>query len=164
MGEVRELRGGTAAGECARCGTPVDAQYFDVSTISPKLAPGRSLVLARFELPPQYCGVLEYFSQFTDAYGESPRNVETPNVRWTLRVNQRPLYPYLDLGHIVNPWGFGCYPVRLRLDEHATLELVARFVKPDRPGQEVNTVGGRIVGRYWYDTAFAHAPAGSRSV
>lgn len=150
--------GGVEAAPCVHCGMPLDARPFDASSVQPAPAEGQALVLARFELPPQYCGLLEYFAQFTDQHGASPANVLTHGVRWTLRVNQRPLEPYRDLDHVVNPWGFGCYPVRLRLDDAATLELVVRGVPVD-PGlapapPKVKLVGGRIVGRFWYDAEF----------
>ena len=105
---------------------PLDAQYFDDSSITWAPEPGRAVVLARFDLPPQYCGVLLYFAQFTDQYGRDPACAATPGLLWTLQVNQRPLYPYLDLEHIVNPWGYGSYQVGLRLDDSARLELVVR--------------------------------------
>src|SRR5882757_7608348 len=102
---------------CAKCSMPVDAKYFDKSAIAEPPLPGRTLMLVHFELPPQYCGVLECFSQYTDEFGKSCEFIETPGLFWTLRVNQRPLYPYIDLEHIVNPWGYGSFPVALRLDE-----------------------------------------------
>ncbi|HKE59122.1 MAG TPA: hypothetical protein VKB46_20580, partial [Pyrinomonadaceae bacterium] len=49
---------------CAECGIPLDSQYFDDSSVQAVTQAGDELVLARFELPAQYCGVLEYFSQF----------------------------------------------------------------------------------------------------
>lgn len=115
---------------CARCNTPLDAKYFDASSVVDAPLPGRSVIVARFELPAQYCGVLEYFSQYTDAYGNSPVQVETPGLLWTLRVNQRPLHPYIDLDHIVNPWGYGSFQVGLRLDESATVEFMVRATQP----------------------------------
>ena len=44
----------------------MDSKYFDESGITALPPPGRDVVLARFELGPQYCGVLDYFSQFTN--------------------------------------------------------------------------------------------------
>ena len=55
------------SGLCAMCRIPLDSQYFDESRISEPPGVGSEVVLARFQLPPQYCGVLEYFAQFTDA-------------------------------------------------------------------------------------------------
>jgi len=132
---------------------PVDAKYFDKSATAEPPQPGRTLMLVHFELPPQYCGVLEYFSQYTDLYGRSCEFIETPGLFWTLRVNQRPLFPYIDLEHIVNPWGYGSFQVALRLDESAALDLVVR-AGPATSGSEINKIGARIVGRYWYNAAF----------
>ncbi len=142
---------------CARCGIPLDAQHFDVSSVvaMPRDG-GRDVVLARFGLPPEYCGVVEFFSQFTDEHARDPSQIDTPSLRWSLRVNQRPMYPYLELDHIVNPWGVGSFPVSLRLDDAAVLELVVRRVPttPDQAAHDIKKVGGRVTGRYWYDRAF----------
>ena len=67
---------------CMICGIPLDAEYFDVSGFvgeeeipaDPELqllhprtpTRGEQKVLASFQLHPQYCGVLTYFSQYTD--------------------------------------------------------------------------------------------------
>jgi hypothetical protein len=143
---------------CAQCGMPLDARYFDESRVAPAPAPGSVEVLAQFELPPQYCGVLEYFSQFTDAHTKDNSKIETPGVVWTILVNNRPLDPYRELTHIVNPWGYGSFPVRVRLDDSATVEFIARGVDggiaPSVATPEINKVGGRIMGRYWYNPAY----------
>ena len=47
---------------------------------------------------PQYCGLLENFSQFTDLYGRDFSQVETPGLQWIISVNHRPLYPYVQSG------------------------------------------------------------------
>ena len=47
---------------CPMCGIPTDSQYFDESKVAAAPAVGREVLLAHFELPPQYCGVLEYFA------------------------------------------------------------------------------------------------------
>ena len=57
---------------------------------------------------------------------ESPAQIETPGLSWSLVVNQRPQYPYVQFDRIVNPWGFGSFQVALRLDDSATLEFVVR--------------------------------------
>lgn len=147
----------TTTGLCATCGTPVDSQFFDESSVVP--APtliGDEVVLARFELPPQYCGVLQYFSQFTDAFGGDFKNVQTPTIEWKLLVNNHALFPYINLRHIVNPWGYGSYPVNIRLSEDSTIELLVRRVTligslPDPP---ISVIGGRIVGRFWYNASY----------
>ena len=87
------------------CGTPLDSQYFDDARIVPVPALGNTAVLARFELPRQYCGVLECFSQFTDLQCNDPAEIETPDLRWQLLANRQPLYPYHQLDLILNPWG-----------------------------------------------------------
>jgi hypothetical protein len=146
----------TTTGLCAACGIPVDSQYFDVSTV--QLAPeaGEELLLARFELPVQYCGVLQYFSQFTDRYGNDASQVQTPDLEWRLLVNNHALFPYFPLRHIVNPWGYGSFPVNIRLDEDSTLEFVVRGVGDAEMScdEPVKRVGGRIVGRFWYNAAY----------
>ena len=149
----------TTSGLCAACGVPVDSQYFDDSTIQTAPDTGEELVLARFDLPAQYCGVLQYFTQFTDAFGADASQISTPTVEWKVLVNNHALFPYVKLRHIVNPWGYGSYPVNIRLDEGAIVELVAKGVTPDPStglpaGDDVNVVGGRLVGRFWYNAAY----------
>jgi hypothetical protein len=130
----------------------LDSQHFDDSSI--KVAPdvGREAPLARFELPPQYCGVLEYFSQFTDEHAIDSSKIETPGLQWVILVNNRPLYPYLNLDRIVNPWGYGSFQLVIRLDESATVEFRVRRINNQASG--VNKVGGRIMVRYWYNVAY----------
>ncbi len=113
---------------CAKCAMPLDARYFDSSSIAPAPDIASEVVLARFELPAEYCGVLEYFSQWTDAWAADPLQVQTPSVSWSILANRRPLDPYLPWQHIANPWGYGSFPVMLRLEESMTLELIARGV------------------------------------
>jgi hypothetical protein len=143
---------------CNACGIPFDSQYFDDSDVdgAPNSV-GQEIVLARFDLPPQYCGVLQYFAQFTDAFGRDAAKIDTPEIEWRLLVNNHSLFPYLNLRHIVNPWGFGSYPLNIRLDENSSLELVARRVKEavDVPILDrVRRVGGRIMGRFWYNPCY----------
>lgn len=135
------------------CGIPVDSQYFDDSKVA-SLPPdvGQEVSLARFELPPQYCGVLEYFAQFTDAYGRNPWQIATPGLRWMILLNKRPLYPYIGFEHIVNPWGNGSFQVAIRLDESATIEFVVRRVSNSTSC--VKEVAGRLLGRYWYNPIY----------
>jgi hypothetical protein len=138
---------------CARCGMAVDSKYFDESSITALPAPGREVVLAQFELPPQYCGVLEYFSQFTDVLARIPSAIETPGIDWAILSNGRPLAPYLRFDRILNPWGFGSFQLAVRLDSSATIEFVVRNRSQPQGGSAVTRVGGRIVGRYWYEAA-----------
>ena len=73
---------------------------------------------------------------------------------------KRPLYPYVLLEHIVNPWGDGSFGVSIRLDENATVEFTVRNVAHPalgRPETEVRRIGGRIVGRFWDNPAYGDA-------
>ncbi|HEY7786859.1 MAG TPA: hypothetical protein VIB00_19165 [Pyrinomonadaceae bacterium] len=150
----------TTSGYCAGCGIPVDSQYFDDSSVQPAPDTGEELVLARFDLPAQYCGVLQYFSQFTDAFGSDASKIATPTIEWKILVNNHALFPYINLRRIVNPWGYGSYAVNIRLEETSTVELVARGVVDDgslsgtNAGGPIEVVGGRIVGRFWYNASY----------
>jgi hypothetical protein len=141
---------------CIHCGIPLDSQYFDDSSVVDAPPPGKDVVLAQVELPPQYCGVLEYFSQFTDLHAKDPSQIETPGLEWRILLSNRPLYPYIKLGRIVNLWGYGGFPIAIRLDESSTVELVVRRVSSSDTvsGDVIKRVGGRIVGRYWYNAAY----------
>jgi hypothetical protein len=134
------------------CGIPLDSEYFDESKVVAAPDVGDAIVLARFELPPQYCGTLEYFSQFTDEHADKPAKIATPGLLWTILVNHRPLYPYLNFDRIVNPWGYGSFQISIRLDDSATIEFVVRRV--NNTASKITEVGGRIVGRYWYNAAY----------
>ena len=144
------------SGRCAGCGIPVDSQYFDDSTMAEPPDVGSEVVLARFELPAQYCGVLQYFSQFSDAHGRDLSNVFTPGLEWRILVNNHALFPYIGLRHIINPWGYGSYPVNIRIDEDSTIELIARRVTPigALPNPTIEVIGGRIAGRFWYNASY----------
>jgi len=166
---VPQTGGESQAGPlCTVCGIPLDSQYFDVSNIASVPARGRQVVLASFTLPPQYCGRFENFSQFTDLMGRSQVNIRTPGLHWLILVNNRPLNPFLDLQHIVNPWGYGSFSVNIRLDLDAKIEFVVRneayMLDPNQNADEaqwepafIHRVGGRIVGRYWYNPAYGDA-------
>ncbi len=140
------------------CGIPVDAKYFDESGFEKIPLRGERVLLARFELPPQYCGMLEYFSQYWSENGKSPANVLTPGLQWEIRANGKLLYPYLNLRHILNPWGYGSFPVMLRLEENARLEFVVRNFARDVTPATDETVGARVLGRYWYNATYGDAP------
>jgi hypothetical protein len=135
---------------CSACGAPFDAQYFDVSSVLKKPGPGETAPLAEFELPPQYCGVLEYFAQFTDAYAGNNSLIETPDVEWSILADGSPLFPYLSFRHIVNPWGEGAFRVGVRLQENTVLKFIARGVSGATPST-ITKVGGRLLGRFWYN-------------
>jgi hypothetical protein len=148
---------------CAACGIPLDAQQFDDSSITTLPSIGTSATLARLELPQQYCGVLEYFSQFTDLSARNPHAMETHDLAWSILVNQRPVAPFLTFTRILNPWGYGSFRVAVRLDEGARVELVVRrrgnqLVQPQTGlnAADLKLVGGRIAGRYWYNPAYGH--------
>lgn len=151
---------------CNICGIPIDAEYFDESAIKPAPEIGKEVALARFALHPQYCGVLNYFVQFTDQFFKEQTRVETPGLQWRLLMNHRPLFPYHELDRIVNPWGFNCIAVAIRLDENAIVELVVRNVGY-RPlaadPNPITRVGGRIVGRYWYNRVYGDVARRLRS-
>jgi hypothetical protein len=138
------------------CGIPIDSQYFDDTRIVELPAVGASALLARVELPLQYCGVLQYFSQFTDLFSRDPTEVKTPGLLWQILANGRPLAPYHQFAAIINPWGFGSFQFSIRLPEGAIVEMVVRRAGNDvaSPGKVINTVGGRLLGRYWYDGAY----------
>jgi hypothetical protein len=137
------------------CGVPLDSQYFDESGTAAAPEPGAEVVLARFELPPQHCGVLDYFAQFTDAFGKDQSQIETPGLEWLLLANGRPLYPYLKLDRVLNPWGYGSYQIAIRLDDSATIEVAVRGVGgSSEEAAIVKRVGARIIGRYWYNAAY----------
>jgi hypothetical protein len=145
---------------CIRCGTPVDSEYFDDSSIEAAPGAGEEAVLAKFELPAQYCGVLEFVAQFTDVQAANPAQIETPGLEWLLLANNQPLYPYLGLRFILNPWGVGSFPIALRLNDGATIEFIVRGTSGAPPPGDplhITKVGGRIIGRYWYNPEFGHA-------
>jgi hypothetical protein len=146
---TKNLETRSTARLCTTCGIALDSEYFDDSGVTAAPEVGKEVTLARFELPPQYCGVLEYFAQFTDEHAQHPEKIETPGLQWLILVNKRPLYPYTNLDRIVNPWGNGSFQVFIRLDENAIIEFKVRRVNNADP--DIERVGGRIVGRYWYN-------------
>ena len=101
---------------------------------------------ARFELRPQHCGVLEYIAQFTDLFACDCKQIETAGIEWAILENNRPLYPYLGLRWILNPWGYGSFPVAIRLSENAVVEFVVRGIGGLAGGPKVKRIGGRILG------------------
>jgi hypothetical protein len=145
---------------CDICGIPADASYFDDSSIVDLSTVTTSeVVLAKYELHPNYCGELMYFAQFTDAYAANPANVVTPNVQWQIRSDGQPLAPWLTFDRIINAWGMTGFPIHIRLREGCLLEFVVRIATPPieirafSPAQ-VSVVGGRLLGRFWYNPAF----------
>jgi hypothetical protein len=142
---------------CTSCGVPFDSQYFDDSSVVDAPGVGETVTLAEFELPPQYCGVLEYFSQFTDEYAGDRSKIETFGIEWLILADGSPLFPYLRLDRIVNPWGEGVFPVAIRLQENTTLKFVARGFGSNNRSSNLNKVGGRLMGRFWYNAAHGDA-------
>ena len=169
---------------CLNCGIPVDAEYFDVCgfigralrerhsedpfgfdpfaksiTVPPEALPpkGEQKVLAGFQLHPQYCGLLTYFSQYTDLYARDNTQILTPGFEWVISQNGKPVFPYLRLEMIMNPWGYNCLPVAIRLDENARVEFVIRnrsVSDAQLPCYPIRAFAGRILGRYWYNESF----------
>ena len=172
MQRARVLEFGSSSALCFNCGIPLDAKYFDESGVvlifseepgrEVVLEPGREVVLARFELSPQYCGVLEYFAQFTDLYETDSSKIKTDGLEWVILSNGHPLYPYVKLEMIVNPWGNGSFQIAIRLDEGATIEFVVRLRRRSDELAGITLVGGRLVGRYWYNTAYGAAGRNGR--
>lgn len=148
---------------CHICGIPSDAGVFDESNIIDldqpvaALGPGQELVLARYQLHRNYCGILLHFAQFTDQHAADPRQVQTPGYQWLIRSGGQPLDPYLQFDHIKNPWGSDGLPINLRLGEGAVIELVIRNVNAQRD-QQLGLVGGRIMGRFWYNIVYGGTP------
>jgi hypothetical protein len=152
------LRNPATRSVCVTCGVPLDSLCFDSSRIVTLanepgvLEPGRTAILASFELPPQYCGVLEYFFQFTNTQASDPSQIDTPDLEWTIRVNGHPLHPYLAFRHIVNPWGSSSNgPTTIRLDDSSRLEFAVRRL--GATDTTLTKVGARLAGRYWYNSA-----------
>ena len=143
------------ASACHVCGIPQDAGFFDTSTIVDVPRAGEESVLARYRLHRNYCGMLLYFAQFTDEYAADATKVTTPGLQWQIRCDGQPRDPYLTFDHIINPWGLSGFPVFLRLEEGCTVEMAVRTVGGPAG---IARVGGRLLGRYWYNTAHGGAP------
>ncbi|HXW06503.1 MAG TPA: hypothetical protein VD833_14800 [Vicinamibacterales bacterium] len=143
-------RAASDALDCPVCGIPLDAEIFDVSRVEAPPAVGQTLVLARFDLPARYCGVLQRFQQFVGLADGPQPGVRTPGLEWSVRTDGRPLAPYTGFEFVLNAWGGDVFEVKIRLDEGARLEFVVRGVPPG-PDPAVEYVGGRLAGRYWYN-------------
>jgi hypothetical protein len=150
---------------CQVCGVPVDAGYFDVATIlKAPLNVGEEVEVARYELNPQYCGTLLYFTQYAEQETppQLPQQVisKTPGYEWIILCNNQPRAPYLPTKLILNPWGYNALPIHLRLEEGCTLRFVVRKVPLAAGEKEVklSQVGGRLLGRSWYNTIYGGTP------
>ncbi len=158
---------------CVSCGIPLDAEHFDVSGFvglgaavdpfadfeflrpGPLPRRGEEVVLASFQLHPQYCGALTYFSQYTDLYTRDNTSILTPGFEWIIAQNGKPIFPYTRLEVIANPWGYNCLPVVVRLDENARVEFILRNRSvDDLANYPIKAFAGRIMGRYWYNESF----------
>jgi hypothetical protein len=156
---------------CDICGIPLDSEYFDVSGFleNDKLPrKGERAIMSSFQIHPQYCGVLECFAQFTDLYARDNTKVETPGLQWMIMRNGQPLFPYHQIESIVNPWGFNNFQFLIRLDESSRIEFVLYNRNYDNfPQTNKNTnnaedivskVGGRLIGRFWYNDIYGNLP------
>jgi hypothetical protein len=145
---------------CQSCGVPIDAGYFDVATIKPAPLAGE-VEVARYELNPQYCGALLYFMQYAEEDSETKRQVlsNTPGYEWLILCNNQPRAPYLPTNLILNPWGYNALPIHLRLEEGCTLRFVVRKLTPATDDVKLSQVGGRLLGRTWYNTQYGGAPS-----
>jgi hypothetical protein len=141
---------------CHVCGVPTDAGFFDDSRIVTAPAMGTEVVLASYQLHPNYCGELLYFAQFTDAFAVDPTEVKTTGLEWEIRCNGNPRDPYVRFDRIINPWGISGFPVHLRLEEGCLTELVVRGTGTTT----IATVGGRLLGRFWYNPIYGFPGAG----
>ncbi|NGZ08882.1 MAG: hypothetical protein CV088_05770 [Nitrospira sp. LK70] len=143
---------------CQVCGIPMDAGYFDVASIKAAPPVGKEVELARYQLHPQYCGTLLYFMQYAE---ESTTNKQvlsnTPGYEWLILCNNQPRAPYLPTSLILNPWGYNSLPIHLRLEEGCTLRFVVRRVAAI-VSPELSQVGGRLLGRSWYNTIYGGIP------
>lgn len=144
--------------QCHFCGIPADAGFFDRSGVQGAPGPGEEVVLATYDLHRNYCGILLYFSQFADGTGAGSRDVRTTGYRWEIRIDGRPRDPYGGFEHIVNPWGLDGFPVRIRLEPGSQVEFVLSNRNMSPVAHPLTVVGGRILGRYWYDTRYGGAP------
>ena len=60
---------------------------------------------------------------------------------------------------ILNPWGYNALPIHLRLEEGCTLRFVVRKVTPyGETKVKLSQVGGRLLGRSWYNTIYGGVP------
>jgi hypothetical protein len=146
---------------CHICGMPVDAIYFDVADIKPAPQPGQEVEMARYELHSQYCGALLYFAQYAEPVtAQSKKVFKTPGYEWVILCNNQPRAPYLPTRLILNPWGDTAFPIHVRLEEGCVVRFVVRKVAPPAGEDEIplQYVGGRLLGRYWYNTIYGGAP------
>jgi hypothetical protein len=105
--------------------------------------------------------VLTCFSQFTNAYALDHSRVLTPGLEWSIQRNGQPIFPYQKMESILNPWGYGSYGFRIRLDQNSRVEFVVYNRDFDRQEHQVDSIGGRLMGRYWYNAIYGgHSASG----
>ena len=149
---------------CHVCGIPSDVGYFDVADIHPAPQPGKAVDLVRYQLHPQYCGVLLYFAQYAEPVQNDPvaaqqkQIFKTPGYEWLILCNNQPRAPYSPTSVIRNPWGQNAFPIHLKLDEGCLLSFVVRKVTGASGEIPLSRVGGRLHGRHWYNTIYGGAP------
>jgi len=143
---------------CQICSVPMDAGYFDVAGIKNAPLAGAEVEVARYELNPQYCGTLLYFTQYAEESGTKRQVLSiTPGYEWLILCNNQPRAPYLPTDLILNPWGYNALPIHLRLEEGCALRFVVRRIAPTVP-VELSQVGGRLLGRSWYNSIYGGTP------
>ncbi len=95
-------------------------------------------------------------------------HADPPGLEWEIRCDGQPRDPYLTFDRIINPWGLSGFPIYLRLELGSLVQLVAGTVGvgggPSIPvlfrsdPSVVNRVGGRLLGRYWYNPMYGGEP------
>jgi len=148
---------------CSICGSPADAGYFDVSSFkAPPVETGQEVELARYAMHPQYCGSLMYFAQYAERASDAGQvKTITPGFEWVILCNNQPRSPYLPSSLILSAWGRTAFPVNMRLEEGCLMRFVVRKVAlpPGGKAIDLSQVGGRLMGRSWYNANFGGAPA-----
>jgi len=142
------------------CAIPLDSQYFDDGQVVSVPGLGVSETVARIELPAQYCGVLERFAQFTDLQSSHPEEISTPGIIWQILANRQPVFPYHSFSLLLNPWGVNCFPVCIRLPAASTIEMVVTRRELNTATKKIKYVGGRLLGRFWYSSAYGESGSG----
>jgi hypothetical protein len=132
---------------CPRCGQAIDSRHFDASGFQP--LPERGA---------RRCSRVSNSRRNTAACSSSSPNTPTSRRAMPRRSRRRGSNgccgsiarcsnPYVQLEHIVNPWGFGSFQLAVRLPEGATVELVAKRALAAPVLAGVSKVGGRLCGR-----------------
>ena len=149
---------------CQICGVPVDAGYFDVASF--KDAPvgmrarrgGAGALRAASRSTAAPCSI----SPSSRKTGSDARQVisQTPGYEWIILCNNQPRAPYLPTSLILNPWGYNALPRspaiggRMRRQSSWSEKLLL----PRGRAVTLSQVGGRLMGRSWYNTNYGGAP------